>query len=75
MWQMILDEMMAESFSPVREPMHIGSWAYVCPICKSPVGIYRSDEGMVYKRDKCKNGHAIRWEVADVDDARMQLVR
>lgn len=61
MWQITWDEYGKDAFRPVRKPMHIGSWSYECPLCGMPVGIYRIDEGMIYKRDQCKNGHKIDW--------------
>lgn len=61
MWQMILDELTDEPFTPEVHLIHVGSWAYLCPICLECVGIYRTDEGMVFRRDTCKNGHRIDW--------------
>ena len=61
MWQMTWNELLADSFEPVKEFMHIGSWAYTCPVCGLPVGIYRTDEGFILKRDECKNHHKIKW--------------
>lgn len=63
MWQMTLEELTADEFTPIRKPMHLGAWGYECPICGLPVGIYRSDDGMVFQRDQCSNGHRIKWTV------------
>lgn len=60
-YQMTMTELLQDSFRPRVEPMHMGSWAYVCPVCNAAVGIRRVQEGFVYKRETCKNGHNIDW--------------
>ena len=49
-WQMTLEELLADSFVPVKKPMHLGAWSYECPICGAAVGVLRSDMGMIYQR-------------------------
>ena len=61
-YQMTFDELLNDSFRPIMEPIHQGSWGYICPVCKCTVGIRRVQEGFVYKRDVCKNGHRMEWE-------------
>lgn len=67
MWQITLEELTQDSFTPKKEFIHLGSWAYVCPICRAYVGLYRDDhledDGMLYKRDECKNGHRMDWNI------------
>lgn len=63
MWQMTLEELIADSFKPVRQPIHLGSWSYDCPICGASVGIRTATEGFIYKRDICKNGHVVDWDI------------
>ena len=62
MWQITLEELTADSFKPIKTLIHFGSWAYECPICGAPVGIYKDEDGMIYKRDECKNGHVMDWD-------------
>ena len=60
-WQMTLEELLADSFVPVKKPMHLGAWSYECPICGAAVGVLRSDMGMIYQREACVNGHVVDW--------------
>lgn len=62
MWQMTWDELMTDSFKPIRKLIHIGSWGYECPVCGQVVGLYRTDEGWLIKRDACRNGHKVKWD-------------
>lgn len=43
-----------------------GTFHYSCGICGEPVGIHSGNckhiaDGWLYKRDCCKNGHAVDW--------------
>ena len=61
-WQMTLAELMGDSFQPVKKMIHFGSWGFECQICGMPVGIFRPDDGgLIYRREKCPNGHAVDW--------------
>lgn len=62
MWQITLEELLTDSVKPVKTLIHVGSWGYECPICGDFVGLYRTDEGMMLKREACRNGHKVRWE-------------
>lgn len=66
-WQMTWKEYECDSFVPVRKPMHLGAWEFDCPICNAPVGIYRTDEGLIYKRETCPNGHRVRWDRTNIN--------
>ena len=66
MWQITLDELMKASFPPNGKlNWHNGTQDWFCPVCGAVVGIYSNgqthEEGWLYKRDKCKNGHVVDW--------------
>lgn len=69
MWQMTLDELTVEAFAPNgRYNRFTGITDWFCPLCGDCVGMYSNgqvhEEGWLYKRDKCRNGHAVDWEGA-----------
>lgn len=72
-WQMTFQELEADSFKPSRKLLHIGTYVFFCPVCGEAVGFYRNPRidpitnGMYYKREQCKNGHAVDW--SDVKEA------
>lgn len=66
-YQMTMAEMFDESFKPIRLHETIkGRTSFNCPICGWLVGIYsdgsvHKEIGWMYKREQCKNGHAVDW--------------
>ena len=66
-WQMTLTELDQESVQPLRKLFHFGCYHFNCPICDEVVGSWRDPNidkvtnGMIWKRDECKHGHAIDW--------------
>lgn len=69
MWQMTLDELTVEAFAPNgRYNRFTGITDWFCPLCGEVVGMYSNgqvhEEGWLYKRDKCRNGHIVDWEGA-----------
>lgn len=66
-------ELESDSFQPIKKLFHFGCWHYSCPICGEVVGIYRDPKidkvtnGLIYKRDLCKNGHHVDW--SEVNEA------
>jgi len=65
MWQMTWDEIDCDKVKPKEQHNPSGSIYYRCAICGQPVGIYGPrgfhEEGWLYKRDKCENGHIVDW--------------
>ena len=67
MWQMTLDELEQASFKPNGKYNRLnGIMDWFCPVCGEVVGIYSTgqthEEGWLYNRDTCRNGHGIDWE-------------
>lgn len=65
MWQMTLDELTTEAFEPNGQYNRLtGLMTWICPLCGQPVGIHSDgsihEEGWLYKREECKNGHKIK---------------
>ena len=68
MWQITIDELVEEAFKPNGKlNWRNGIEDWFCPLCGELVGIYSNgsthEEGWLYKRDKCKNGHNIDWDI------------
>ena len=69
-WQMRLEELEGKSFvpAPKTNPRN-GMTDWFCSVCGNCVGIYSNgrvhDEGWMYKRKACINGHEVDWEGAD----------
>ena len=68
MWQMTWEELTTSSFKPNGKYNRFnGIMDWFCPVCGCVVGIESTglthEKGWFYKRDKCKNGHSIEWEV------------
>ena len=66
MWQMTMLELISDSYKPeVKYNWANGLSDWFCPVCGQCVGIYSNgqthNEGWLYKRDECKNGHRIGW--------------
>lgn len=65
MWQMTWDEYGKDDVKPIEQRNLSGSIYYKCGVCGSPVGIFGPkefhEEGWLYKRDKCENGHVVDW--------------
>lgn len=66
MWQMTIDELTTAAFEPNGKYNRFnGITDWFCPICGMVVGIHSNgqthEEGWLYKRDTCKNGHRIEW--------------
>lgn len=66
MWQMTWDELLTAAFEPNCKYNRLkGITDWFCPICGMVVGIHSNgqthEEGWLYKRDTCKNGHRIEW--------------
>ena len=65
MWQMTLSEIDCDKVKPIEEPKPNRSIYYWCAICGKAVGIFgpRSfhEQGWLYKRDICENGHIVDW--------------
>lgn len=65
-WQITIDELLEPSRKPKTyfTPMP-GCTGYCCGICREAVGLYSNgtthDEGWLYKRETCRNGHEIDW--------------
>lgn len=67
MWQITLYELDQDKVKPVRAyNSPSGTHHYTCGICSAPVGIFGPkgfhEQGWLYKRDCCQNGHAVDWE-------------
>lgn len=67
MWQMTLDELITEAFKPNGKYNRLtGLMDWFCPMCGEVVGIWSNgsvhEEGWLFRRDKCKNGHRIDWD-------------
>ena len=60
-YQMQMTELLQDSFRPRVEPMHMGSWAYMCPVCGAAVGIRTITDGFIYQREACENDHKVDW--------------
>lgn len=66
-WQMTLAELDRDAVQPIRHILHFGTYTFDCPICGECVGIWRDPRidsmtnGMTYKQDVCKHGHAVDW--------------
>lgn len=66
-YQMTLDELLdTRPRKPKMERgMSPGTFSYLCPICRSCVGLKGSaayhEPGWLYQRETCKNGHKIDW--------------
>ena len=66
-WQITLDEISEEAFKPNGKlNWRNGMTDWFCPLCGECVGIHSNgqvhEEGWLYKRDECKNGHKIDWD-------------
>lgn len=66
MWQMTIDELITSAFEPNGKYNRLnGITDWFCPICGMVVGIHSNgqthEEGWLFKRDTCKNGHRIEW--------------
>lgn len=73
-WQMTIAELERDSFQPVKKLFHFGTWTFACPVCGQTVGLFRDlkadavTNGMIYKRDECKNGHVVDWSMIEEAD-------
>ena len=68
MWQMTWDELDQEDVKPISQSNPSGTIYYRCGICGKAVGIHAGNcphlsREWLYKRDKCENGHVVKWEV------------
>ena len=67
MWQITLYELNEDKVKPKKAyNSPSGTFHYSCGICEEPVGIHSGNcrhitDGWLYKRDCCKNGHAVDW--------------
>ena len=67
MWQITLYELDEDKVKPKKAyNSPSGTFHYSCGICGEPVGIHSRNcrhiaDGWLYKRDCCKNGHAVDW--------------
>lgn len=66
MWQMTIDELTTAAFEPLGKYNRFnGITDWFCPICGMVVGIHSNgqthEEGWLFKRDTCKNGHRVEW--------------
>lgn len=67
-WQITLDEITEEAFKPNGSyNWRNGITDWLCPLCGGIVGIHSNgkvhEEGWLYKKDECKYGHKVDWDV------------
>lgn len=70
LYQMTIYELDADRTPPKRD-YHVpsGTMRYSCGLCGAPVGIFGPktfhEQGWLYKREACQNGHVVAWEALD----------